>query len=304
MLINKYYKLLFLYVFVFFCILQTSTAQEATPVVFEDYSHLAEDILRLLKQDGRISSFTGMSELKNKTKDVEESKRVPVKIQKGKKRSLHAAKMIHETKKGVLMVCKYIPALQRNERVAIGATAIVLSEDGVCATNCHVLQQLIDKNYSLTPADSIVFVATSEGEVFPIVSILTYNKTADLALFQIDCGNKPLTPVPLGKDIAVGETVHALTHLEGFPFFYSKGVVARNVTTNPQDPFTNKTEITADFAKGSSGGPILDDSGNLISMVSSTQSIYYTDRPQMDLQMVVKTTIPVSSLQRLIKVIH
>jgi hypothetical protein len=34
-------------------------------------------------------------------------------------------------------------------------------------------------------------------------------------------------------------------------------------------------QITADYARGSSGGPILDREGNLIGLVSSTSPVYY-----------------------------
>ena len=59
--------------------------------------------------------------------------------------------------------------------------------------------------------------------------------------------------------------------------------------------------MTADFAKGSSGGPIMDDRGNMVSMVSSIRAIYFSNQPPYHLQMNVKLTIPVSSLRRVIK---
>ena len=36
--------------------------------------------------------------------------------------------------------------------------------------------------------------------------------------------------------------------------------------------------VTAEYARGSSGGPVMDDAGNVIGMVSSTNSIYYPPR--------------------------
>ena len=54
--------------------------------------------------------------------------------------------------------------------------------------------------------------------------------------------------------------------------------------------------ITADFAKGSSGCPVLDEElYNVIGIVNNTESIYYDDdghKKQLDLQMVVKNATP------------
>ena len=59
--------------------------------------------------------------------------------------------------------------------------------------------------------------------------------------------------------------------------------------------------MTADFAKGSSGGPIMDDRGNMVAMVSCIRAIYYSQQPPYYLQMNVKLTIPVSSLRMLMQ---
>ena len=85
------------------------------------------------------------------------------------------------------------------------------------------------------------------------------------------------------------------------PYAYTHGRVSRTIALNPGDPFSRRMEMTADFAKGSSGGPIMDDRGNMVSMVSSIRAIYFSNQPPYHLQMNVKLTIPVSSLRRVIK---
>ena len=63
------------------------------------------------------------------------------------------------------------------------------------------------------------------------------------------------------------------------------------------------TTITADFAKGSSGCPVLDEHGSAIGVVNNTESIYYEDdgrRKQVDLQMVVRNVTPSWVVRKLI----
>lgn len=52
--------------------------------------------------------------------------------------------------------------------------------------------------------------------------------------------------------------------------------------------------VTADFANGSSGAPILNENGNVVGMVESTLPIYFcggNDR-QKHLQMIMKKCVP------------
>lgn len=300
--LNSYAQCLFCSLLSSLMIVSVSKAQEKNKVIFENYTNAQADFLHLLKKDGGISSYTPMSVLKRNAERLKENAIVAVKLPKPRKSKVQLPDVIRERKESVLMMCQYMSGTTQSEKVEIFATGIVLSEDGICATNYHVLWRLIDQSFKLNPVDSILFVATASGKLYPIQAILSYNKTADMAIFKIDTGSDKLMPFPMGKDVPVGTTVHTLTHPEGYLYSYSKGVVSRNIATDSNDPFTNRTEITADYAKGSSGGPIFDDYGNLVSMVSTTRSIYYTDRPQINFQMAVKQTIPVSSLLSLIKV--
>lgn len=187
------------------------------------------------------------------------------------------------------------------EMVTGWATAVVLSEDGICVTNYHVFWELLDAKVKLNPRDSIMFVATESGRVYPITEVLSFNRAADMAFFKIDTRDDVLVPMPLGRDLPVGANVHLLSNPEGYPYAYTQGVVSRTITLNPVDPFANRMEMTADFAKGSSGGPIMDDRGNMVAMVSCIRAIYYSQQPPYYLQMNVKLTIPVSSLRMLMQ---
>lgn len=270
-------------------------------VVFKDYNNYERAILLSLKRDSLMSSFPSMRLLKQRTSQIKENSTVHMAHLKPGKNKLSGPELMDIRSKAVLLICRYSPTLVQPESVKTGATAMVLSEDGICATNYHVLQPLISLHNALTPLDSIMFVATQEKKYYAITEILSYNVEGDLAFFKIDTRGDKLMPIPLGDDLPEGSNIHAITHPEWHMYYYSRGVVARNVCSNIQNPFTNRVEVTADYAKGSSGGPLFDDYGNLVGMVSTTQSIYYVDYPQTSLQMVVKSIIPVSSIKRLIK---
>ena len=161
--------------------------------------------------------------------------------------------------------------------------------------------EMLEPSARLNPADSVMFVATEEGKVYPITEILSFSKSGDMAIFKIDTRGDILTPMPLGDDLPAGCNVHVLSHPEGYPYAYTNGVVFRTVTLNPKDIFARRMEITADYAKGASGGPIMDDCGNMVAMVSSIRAIFYSNQPPYSQQMNVKLTIPVSSLRMLMQ---
>jgi S1-C subfamily serine protease len=63
--------------------------------------------------------------------------------------------------------------------------------------------------------------------------------------------------------------------------------------------------VTAEYCRGSSGGPVMDDAGNVIGMVSSTNSIYYPSKdpkknPRGSFQMVIRNCVPVDAILKLI----
>lgn len=269
-------------------------------VVYKDYDNYEYKILQQLKESGNIMSFTSMPALKKQSTQIIQNNQVVAQLPAAGKKPMTGEEMVRNRKESTLLICKYSPKLVENEGVKIGATAIAVSEDGLCISNYHVFESMIDPRINLSPLDSILFVATESGKIYSINSILTYNREADIVVFKIDLKGDKIPAIPFGDDLAAGANIHALTHPYRHFFYYSDGVVARTICSDVNNPFTNRTDITADYAKGSSGGALMDDSGNLVGMVCTTQSIYYADYPQTSLQMVVKSIIPISSIKRLV----
>ena len=283
------------------CFLVGNGRGVAQEVVYRDYTRQEAALLDSLKKEGVLPLFKGMRALRQQAQGVKESTPVNIKPRRAGKREVTPENIIKERRASVLTVNKYQGVTTRPDMVYGWATAVVLTADGVCVTNFHVFWELLDPAAKLNPADSLIFVATEDGRAYPVTEILSFNKAADMAFFKIDTRGDVLTPMPLGDDLPAGANVHLLSNPEGYPYAYTHGRVSRTIALNPGDPFSRRMEMTADFAKGSSGGPIMDDRGNMVSMVSSIRAIYFSNQPPYHLQMNVKLTIPVSSLRRVIK---
>lgn len=172
------------------------------------------------------------------------------------------------------------------------ASGFTISEDGLAITNHHVVEN----------TNNLTLVAwTHDGRVVPVLEVLASNEADDVALIRLG-GDEPFTALPIARDAEVGQRVHAITHPDGRFYYYSSGEVAR-FCMQPQQrgPSVRRMQITADYARGSSGGPILNDLGQVVGMVSTTNSIYYNenDGQQENFQMVMHNCVPYESILEL-----
>jgi serine protease Do len=147
-------------------------------------------------------------------------------------------------------------------------------------------------------------VMTSDGQVFPIKAVLAADRLNDVALYKIDATN--LTPLPVARSVPVGARVYCLSHPildsmgteHGF-FAFTQGIVSGRYRTRlvGETPL-NVLTITADYAQGSSGGPILDERGAVVGMVCQTLAIGDEDGGN---QMVWKFARPASSILAILR---
>lgn len=181
------------------------------------------------------------------------------------------------------------------------ASAVVLTADGVCVTNYHVLANVILsgalKYY--WPNDFMRMVMTSEGKVYPVCRILAADPLNDFAIFKVDTGGDRLSPIPLGEPLPEGSEVYHIGNPQGNLFYLTQGIVARNVAVFDKESGHTKLEmeITADYATGSSGGAIIDECGNLAGIVGGTYSVYANPQLSRNFQMSIKKTVPVKLIR-------
>jgi S1-C subfamily serine protease len=160
------------------------------------------------------------------------------------------------------------------------ATAFVVASNGIICTSYHV----VGNGEEDTPNKPDFLVAADcEGRVYPVREVLAADPDADTCLLKIDAAG--LQPLPLRTNALTGERIYCLGHPEGNHFLFSQGMVARLMRSRDVmsilEPDGERTararatlylNVTAEFSPGSSGGPIVDEEGNVLAQVQSITS--------------------------------
>ncbi len=192
-------------------------------------------------------------------------------------------------------------AFQRAEKKKVGfGTAgggFFVSASGVCVTCRHVVSDKAIKG---------MVAMARDGRVFPVKRVLASDPVEDVAVVQVELPEGGQVPV-LGladRRLPVGAPVFVVSHPDERFYMLTTGVVSRHTLWREKDGVAHFMSVTADFAKGSSGCPVIDEAGAVVGIVNNTESIYYNDdgrKKQLDLQMVVKNVTPVSAVRALFK---
>jgi serine protease Do len=146
------------------------------------------------------------------------------------------------------------------------ATGFALGDGSAIATCYHVVNNT---------EDVTLVVMTRDGKIFPVSAVLAASVADDLAILRVD-GLK-LPPLALSTDAPVGSDVTVISHPDTRFYSLSRGMVTRYSIVNGDHGKTTILETSADFAGGSSGGPVFNDRGAVVGVVTSTQTAYSDD---------------------------
>ena len=142
----------------------------------------------------------------------------------------------------------------QGQPISLGSGFFV--EGGYVATNVHVVRGASRGTVKLIGKPD-------KGE---IVGIAAVDVARDLVLLTVKDLSAP--PLPLGKSkhVTVGEEIYAIGNPQGLEGTISQGIVSgvRRVAN------TEILQITAPIAPGSSGGPVLDQKGQVIGVAVAT----------------------------------
>lgn len=232
-----------------------------------------------------------------------EKRQVKITTLSPKKKELSRNELYKTNKPNVYRFVKIFRHPQNNSRMIENvATAFPISEDGFFCVNQHMVELWNAGSGDPNAVDRSVqyFLADYDGNMLAIDSVCSYNELSDVAIIKADTKGKKIAAFSLGDDVETGDDVFIIAHPRAYLYYFSAGMVNR-ITQSRNDIYSRKMEISADYAGGSSGGPIFDNKGNIVGMVSLTQSFYYNAKEQKNLQMVVKQAIPVSVIKAFIK---
>jgi serine protease Do len=147
------------------------------------------------------------------------------------------------------------------------AAGFCIHESGIVVTNFHVVD---------VPDATVLVAFTADGDVHPVTRLLAVSPFADIAVCQLD-GAAGLPPLPCTPQIRPGMRLHTLGHPDGALWSFTAGILSRGFTVREDGQSRTMFTTTADFAVGSSGGPLVDDRGNVVGMVASTLAVYARD---------------------------
>ena len=190
----------------------------------------------------------------------------------------------------------YREGKSKKDEFSVAAGAFVISENGAIVTCLHVASEKGTRGLT---------ALTRDGRVFAVREALAADPANDLVILQLDLPSGTTLPaLPLATEAApIAAPIGVMSHPEEHFWMWTTGVVSRQTMIHDQSGEHHFTTITAEFAKGSSGCPVLDERGNAIGVVNNTESIYYEDdgkRKQIDLQMVVRNVTPGWVVRRMV----
>ncbi len=207
-------------------------------------------------------------------------------------KALAPTDLYRQAREGVVSVGKLYKCNNCSRWHVSMATGFVIHKDGVIVTNYHVIEEK-EKNEKEAPT---LGIRTHDGRVFPVTEVLAASKNDDLVVMKVEAENLSALPVSGGAEI--GTPIWVISHPQKHLYTFSEGIVSGRYTHEHGGTKNDVITITADFAKGSSGAPVLNANGAVVGIARATTSIYYkkVDGVDSNLQMVWKRCVPAERL--------
>jgi putative serine protease PepD len=179
----------------------------------------------------------------------------------GSSKALTATQLYKQDSTGVVAI-KAVTAEGEDE-----GTGIVLNEKGLILTNDHVIKG----------ATGLTVDASGSSKKTTSAKIVGEEANQDLALIEVDPSGLELKPLTLASSssVQVGDTVYAIGTPYGLEETFTKGIVSaldREIAAPDGAKITGAIQTDAALNPGNSGGPLLDEQGQVIGVNSQIAS--------------------------------
>jgi putative serine protease PepD len=179
----------------------------------------------------------------------------------GSSKALTATQIYKQDSTGVVAI-KAVTAEGEDE-----GTGIVLNEKGLILTNDHVIKG----------ATSLTVDASGSSKKTTSAKIVGEEANQDLALIEVDPSGLELKPLTLASSssVQVGDTVYAIGTPYGLEETFTKGIVSalnREIAAPDGSKITGALQTDAALNPGNSGGPLVDEQGQVIGVNSQIAS--------------------------------
>jgi S1-C subfamily serine protease len=142
----------------------------------------------------------------------------------------------------------------RGQPISLGSGFFI--DKDVVATNFHVIDGAAAGHAKIT----------GQTAKLNIKGTIAVDALHDLALLQLDASSAVRLPVASKLSVNIGDAVYAIGNPKGLEGTFSEGIVS-SVRALGSDRIL---QITAPISPGSSGGPVLDQSGNVVGVSFAT----------------------------------
>ena len=184
----------------------------------------------------------------------------------------------------------------------VSGTGFIITEDGYILTNHHVISYAAEGGYPIT-------VMLYNGDSYPAEIVGYEDEDSDIAVLKISA--EGLNPARLGssEDMLVGETVYAVGNPLGeLDYTMTRGMVsAMDREISSTDSGTGVTtsinmfQIDAAVNSGNSGGPVYNNYGEIIGIVTAKYADSYQEMGIEGLGFAIPIDDAVSIANELIK---
>lgn len=164
-----------------------------------------------------------------------------------------AEKSVEELAAAVRKSIVVVTYRDRDGRQAGLGTGFVISEDGLIATNLHVIGEARP-----------IAVQTEDGTSYDVASVHATDRASDLAIVRIDAKQIPFLPLGDSDAARQGEEVVVVGNPRGLKHSVVAGVISgtRSIDDKPM------LQLAIPIEAGNSGGPVLDMQGRVLGIVT------------------------------------